>query len=290
MGVEPMTRRFSQPYGTYGAAPNVVPALGGVVAEDDGAKPVRLDLDKGLFAGGRVGAVPPEHELGVRVLVVREEEGVAGDQRQNGQEVAVVAELERLGGGVLPVPPPGRRREEERVSPRDHRLDTVAGREDDLVPRRGLDGLESELRGGRLRARWPRGKTAFEPKRQRRGERSADGEEPEERTPGVEAGRDLPEGRPGVQVRRRQGALVPTAPAAPLERRHAQVLGSLIVRHRFAPWMDVPWATVPTHLEGGVSARLSVDERSRWKRRASLRRTPLPSGRLEAPSRRVPQE
>lgn len=130
----------------HGGEPAALPVL----LDHDDAQTVGGPGDLGLLAGGVGGVVSLEHQDFVRVLVVRHEQLTAAlaRQREQREEVAVVAELARLRLGGLLVRVEGRGAAQDGLAPADDHVLAVALGDGHGVGGVRRDGGEAQAAGG----------------------------------------------------------------------------------------------------------------------------------------------
>lgn len=120
-----------------------------LLLDDHDGQAVRGPGDLDLLAGRVGGVVAAEHQDFVGVLVVGDEDTavVLPAQRQQGEEVVVVAELTGLGLRRLLLGVEGGGAAEDRLAPADDDVLGVTGRNGDLVGGVGRDGGEAQTAG-----------------------------------------------------------------------------------------------------------------------------------------------
>ncbi len=125
------------------------PARTALLLDHDDGQAVRGPGDLDLLAGRVLGVVAAEHQDFVGVLVVGDEDLAAAlpGQRQQGEEVVVVAELAGLGLRGLLLGMEGRGAAQDGLAPADDHVLGVAGGDGDLVGGVGRDGGEAEAAG-----------------------------------------------------------------------------------------------------------------------------------------------
>ncbi len=122
------------------------PAAPALLLHDHGGQAVRRPGDLDLLAGRVLGVVVAEHEHLVGVLVVGDEDlaAVLTAQRQQREEVVVVAELPGLRLRALLLRVEGGRAAQDRLAPADHHVLPVPLRDGHDVVGVGRDGREPE--------------------------------------------------------------------------------------------------------------------------------------------------